>query len=573
MNGMRICVALLCSLGLHATAYADTTLYLNGTLYTANEGAPWADAMIVEDGTIRFVGTEEEARSALSTPYETEDLEGRFVMPGIIDAHTHPGLVGALTSDEGPDEPRIPQTSREDMYAWLEAYADENWYVPIIVLGEWNTALFGAQGPHRDDLDKIFTYRPAFLFDSSGHSMWLNSAALFILGIDEETPDLSDGISYFVRDEDGRPTGWVKEFALLPYLGDLLLPDDATLKDNMRTFVHYLSGKGVTSLLDGGNFGWDDPVYAALRDLDDEGALPLRYEGVYHIYEPSQLPIAIEELEALRTNYAGGNLTLNTIKIHFDGVAEIHTAGLLAPYSDAPEHTGGVLFTVSELTAFILELAEKEIDLHLHVVGDRATRVALDSIEAARTAHRGDLPIEIALAHLEVVAPEDINRFQPLDIHANFTPHWFGGYFPGSDVTLGEERYTHSQRARSFVEAGANVTFSSDVVTGFESYRANPFFGMQTGMTRQEPGDGPNASIMQLESERLDLTHLLQGYTLNAARQLGVSDNLGSLEPGKTADFIILNRNPFDVSPYELSHVTPIATYLGGEKRIPATAP
>jgi hypothetical protein len=547
------------------SARAEETLYRNGQIYTVNEAQPWADAMIVEDGIIKFVGQEEEAGQHLATNHTTTDLAGAFVMPGIIDAHTHPGLVAALTDDAGPDEPRIPETSKEEMFKWLEQYASDNWYLPVVVLGEWNVALFAPEGPHKDDLDKIFTYRPALLFDNSGHSMWLNSAALFLLGVDKDTPDLSPNISYFVRDEDGEPTGWVKEFALFPYLGDLLLPGHEDLKQNLKTFLDYLSTKGVTSLVDGGNFSWHDPVYAALKELNDEGNLHIRYEATYHIYHPAQIEFAIDELLNLREKYAGGLISFNTIKIHFDGVAEINTAGMIEPFANEPENRGGVLFTSEELSAFIGQSADKGIDLHLHSVGDRATQTALDAVQMAQQENEGALPIQTTLAHLETTAPQDIARFKELGVHANFTPHWLGGYFSGGGLALGPERHFVSQLARSFYEAEANVTFSSDVVTGFEAYRANPFFGMQTGANRQEVSSGADGSIMNPASERLTIEQMLTGYTINGARQLGTQDRLGSLQVGKAADFIILDANPLTSNTYEIHTIKPQAVYLDGE--------
>lgn len=568
MRATHFLTALIAVTTLITSATASETLFSNGQVYTMNPALPWAEAMIIEDGVIKFVGTNADAQDQVSGDADTVDLEDSFVMPGVIDAHTHPGLVAALTEEEGPDEPRIPQTSKQEMFDWLEQYASDNWYLPIVVLGEWNVALFAPEGPHRDDLDKIFTYRPAILMDNSGHSMWLNSAALFLLGIDADTPNLSDNISYFVRDQNGDPTGWVKEFALLPYLGDLLLPSHPDLKENLRAFLDGLSKNGVTSLVDGGNFSWDDQVYAALRELDDEGALSIRYEGVFHIYHPEQLATAIDEMLALREKYAGGLVSIKTIKIHFDGVAEINTAGMIEPFENEPGSRGGVLFTSEELSLFIETLADQQIDLHMHSVGDRATQTALDAVDLARTRRGSPLPIEITLAHLETTKPEDIVRFQELDVHANFTPHWFGGYFKGRALALGPDRHFVSQVANSFFENSANVTFSSDVVTGFEAPRANPFFGMQTGINRQEISEGHEGAIMNPASERLNVAQMLQGYTINGARQLGAEESIGSLEIGKAADFIILNANPFAVDNYEIHQIIPTDVYLNGVSQL-----
>lgn len=561
---IRAFSTVFCLAAATTAAQGETTLLTNGTIYTANTAAPWADAMIIEDETIRFVGAEAEALASLSGEYRTRDLEGRFVMPGIIDAHTHPGLVAALPASDASEAGTIPSGTREEIYAWIEAYADENWYIPIVSLSGLDTAAFGPEGPHRDDLDQIFTYRPAFLMDATGHSMMMNSAAMWLLGIDEETPDIKPELSYFVRDEDGRLTGWVKEFALIPHMGDFLLPGDDELKANLHAFTQYLSRHGVTSLMDAGNFDWDDTIYTLLRELDDEGALPIRYEGIYHIYRPEQIHIAADEIKALREKYAGGNLTFNTVKIHYDGIGQVRTAGLLEPYANDPHNHGGIMFTAEELKGLMLQLAHEGINLHIHAIGDRAIRTVLNGVEQTRAELGGDLPIEIGLSHLEVAHMDDIGRFAELDVHANFTPHWFGGYFASDERQYGPVRAASIYPIRAFYDAGANVTISSDVITGEGAWRAAPFVGIQTGMTRQEPTSDASAAILQPETERVSLSQLLQGYTLNAARQLGVDGELGSLEAGKFADFIILDRNPFETDTYDIQNVAPVAVYLGG---------
>ena len=484
-------------------------------------------------------------------------------MPAIIDGHTHPGLVALL--GESADEEKLPTTSKQEMYDWMREYAKVNLDIPFIVLGEWNLNFFGLKGPHKSDLDEIFPHRPAMIFDSSGHSIWLNSAALEAFNITKDTPDLSENISYFVKDDQGEPTGWVKEFALMPYMEEFLIRDLKVTKERLKNYVDFLASRGVTTLLDAGNFGVYHHIYNAVSELDKEGNLPLRYEGSYHIYSPQQLDIAVSELLALRKKYGGKRLTFSTIKIHYDGVAEINTAGMLEPFFNEPDNSGGILFTKDQLVILMKELAVHDLNLHMHVVGDRATRIALDAVEKMRELNNGALPLEVTLAHLETVAPEDIKRFIKLGVHANFTPHWLGGgVFIGGDEGLGEERKYRSQMVKSFLDAGANVTFSSDVVSLSESKRADPFLGMQIGATRQEPAGGIDAEIFMPKTERVSIGQMIKGYTINAAHQLGLESKLGSIEAGKQADFIVLDKNPFAISIYEIKNINVTSVVMDG---------
>ena len=306
----------------------------------------------------------------------------------------------------------------------------------------WDVATYLPHGPHKRDLDDISRLRPIMLNDNSGHSVWVNSAFLRLFGIDADTPDLSRNLSHFVRDENGEPTGWVKEFSLLPYFGDRFVPDADELKERLLKYLNYMSSRGITTLWDAGNFNMDDAVYQAAHDIAREGNLPLRWEGSHHIWAPEQIETAVESLVRLREKYAHGKLQFNSIKIHYDGLQDILTAAMLEPYVTDPDNYGGVLFTTERLSGFMQELDAHRIDLHMHASGDRATGNILDAVKEARDALGRPLGIEVTISHLFSVADSDVARFQELGVHANFTPHWFGGtaYGDAREINVGPER-------------------------------------------------------------------------------------------------------------------------------------
>ena len=190
-------------------------------------------------------------------------------------------------------------------------------------------------------------------------------------------------------------------------MGDRLVPDSDELKERMLKYLNYMSSKGVTTLWDAGNFNMDDAVYQVAHDIAREGNLPLRWEGSYHIWAPDQIDIAAESLLRLRERYSHGKLQFNTIKIHYDDMQDILTAGMLESYVTDPDNYGGVLFTPQRLSSFMQELDGHGIDLHLHAAGDRATRNILDAVEQARGALGRPLGIEVTLSHLFSVAPLD----------------------------------------------------------------------------------------------------------------------------------------------------------------------
>lgn len=541
------------------------TLYTNGQIYTQSE-SNLAEAIAVKDGKIIAVGSTEEIAKRASE--RTVDLNGRFVIPGMIDAHTHPGLVSILGSAD-PNTPVLPQVStKQELLDWLQLFAIAAANEPFIFMGAWDVSMFLPEGPRKEDLDAIFPTKPVVLSDNSGHGFWLNSAALAFFGIDNNTPDLSENVSVFVRDETGELTGWVKEFALIPSLGPLLfsLQEEEEIASRLESFLDYLSSKGVTTIWDGGNFNGSDDIYALVKYLEDEQKLPLRYEGSYHIYDPAQIDIAVDELLRLRELYQGNLLTFNTVKIHYDGTTELKTANVIDEYVGNQGH-GGSLFDPLRLSQFILELDQHEIDLHLHAIGDQATRNILDAVELAIDAKGSDLVNEITVSHLHVVNPDDIVRFKQLGVHANFTPQWFSDLVFGQagDLNLGEPRGSSKWLARSFFAADANVTFSSDVIDHSTIERANPFVGIQMGITRQEYSLGAGAPINSPLNQVLTMEQMIKGYTLNGARQLGRESTLGSIEVGKHADFVVLDQNPFEVATQEIAHIQPVATFVSGQ--------
>jgi predicted amidohydrolase YtcJ len=566
LSPLTFAAIVACAPVLARAVETETVLLTDARVYTGVPDAPWAEAVAIRGDRLVYVGSKEGAPGP-GDSVRTINLHGAFVMPGLIDAHTHPGLVAVRGSGD-PARDRalaLPDGSREQLFAWLRQFAREHPSDEPLFLRSWDVATFLPEGPNRKDLDAIFPTRPVLLFDNSGHSTWANTAMLAMLGIDEQTPDLSPGLSMAVRDASGQPTGWLKEFIATPTLLPMLVPPDPVFRARLKQFLGYLSSRGVTTVFDAGNYLIDRRVYSILSDLDRADELPLRYYGSYHVWRAPQMDDAIKQLLELRAKYGGRNLRFDTIKIHLDGLAEVMTARMLAPYASG-ESRGGILFDKERLVEFLLRLDAAGIDVHVHTAGDGATRDMLDAVQEARRNLGRPLQIQVTLAHLFVVSPEDMPRFRQLDVNANFTPQWFSGvqYGHAAVVTLGPERADRQQMARSLVRAGANVTFASDVVSSGGIPRSDPFVGIQMSMTRREL-DGTQASDRNpREDEALTLPQALAAYTLAGARQLAIADEVGTLEAGKRADLVILDSDPFAVRIEALHHIKVKAVFHDG---------
>ena len=549
---------------------ADSVLR-GGKFFTVDEAQVWAEAVAIKDGRFVYVGDDAGVQSFVGPDTDRHDLGGKLAIPGLVDSHTHPGMMGRETAGftavpvgGGPRGTLPRDGNKEEILAAVEAYAEANPDLAWIEMGSWSGNLYGVAGPHRRDLDRIVPDRPVML--GSVHSLWVNSVALEMMGVDSTTPDPVPGLAFFVRDADGEPTGWIKEYAIWPYAQHLTDVDLESNKEGIVTFLEYLSRHGVTSLFDAGNFNYHDLTYSFLAELEAAGRLPVRYEGSYHIFLPDHVPDAIDELQRLRRTYGSERLRFNTIMIHLDGTNEIRTGAVLEPYSDDPGNRGTTLLDTGQLRDFIVQLHEARIDLHMHIVGDRGVRIALDAVEAARRSVDGELYPRVTLCELDIIDTADYPRFKQLGVIANYTPQWhgLGDRLPLTAATLGP-RFERMVLVQPLLDDGAVVAFSSGVNSFRAMERANPYLGMQIGHNRQYHQQGEAAPIRLPMTERLDLEDLVKGYTLNGAYQLRMDDQLGSIEVGKLADLVVLDRNLFEVDRYEIHEVRPEAVIMEGE--------
>jgi len=535
----------------------------NGQIYTVDENQPWAEAVVIRDGDFVYVGS-----NAGATAYaadNTTDLGGRMVIPGIVDGHTHPGLYGIEQYNAG-----FVETDREafleELRIWAEDNPGEDWVRgccwPVI------TYVDGPVGPDRRELDEIFPDRPVWLTSSSWHSYWLNSRALEALGVDEDSEDPRFPIAIYKRDDDGRLTGWLKEGAGWQFFGQVFEINEDIHNASVREFLQYLSMRGVTTLYDGGNLDYSDAVYQLLYDLEEAGELPIRYEGTYMVSVPARRAHAVAEMRRFREAYGGERLQFNTIKLFMDGIHENRSSAMFEPFTDDLDYESNTTLTVEELHDWLIELHEAQFDLHIHAIGDFAVNVVLEGVEMAQATVGDDFYPRVTMAHLQNIHPGDRERFAELGVSANFTAWWHGIDSPDPALAgLGPERSHQSYPVRPLYDSGANVTFSSD---DWRLDVLSPFLGIQVGHTRQYPdimlsGDQDPEAFKGPTSEKLPLEYMIRGFTINGAYQLRMEDRIGSIESGKSADFVVLPENLFEVNPKAIYTLMPDAVIMEGE--------
>ena len=506
------------------------------------------------------------------------DLGGRTVIPGFIDSHTHPSMLTASLWHV-----RLPWTMDVDeLLAFIREYAEAHppEEVPYLYFEYYPSAMFRGVPPTKELLDSAVSDRPALCQDFSEHAHWVNSRMLELLGVTKDTPDPQPPLEVFVRDEDGEPTGHVLEMAYAPFLGGMFdklgwTPPDTVTPDSLQHYFGFLAESGVTGIFEA--LVEDEAMFASVAELERRGDLHLFYEGSLRFRDRTDLPAVIERVRHCQDVYGSERIRINTLKLFLDGTNESGNSALLEPVCSHPGgdgELGEIGIDTDELTD-CFELANAAgVDVHIHMVGDRAFRVACDAVEAVRRRireARGEWTIQVTFAHCELVDPADMVRPAELGIILNWSTHWSGGYFgEGSRQHLGDERWDRMYRFNEFADSGAVVAFSSDVVTGYEMHRGAPFFGMQVAHTRIDPefpldaDRFPDAMRPQADA-RIPVERLLRGYTIDGARQLRLDDSIGSITVGKVANLNVLSADPLSVEPRRLSGIRCDAVLFEGD--------
>jgi predicted amidohydrolase YtcJ len=570
--GLSVILIASCTSGGDEGQEGNADLILTGArIFTSNKQHPWAEAIAIKDGRFIYVGDTAGVSAYQSDSTHSVDLDGRLVIPGLVDSHAHPGYIAVEQFGE------IAETSEEEMLVAVKKYADEHPDDEWLRLCCWPIDLYinGDQGPNRQTLDAVIPDRPVWFVSEWWHSGWLNSKALEVIGVDSSTPEPKPGIATYVRDEHGEPTGWVKEGAGWQHFAEQFEIGEGAHREsheeNMMAALQLLSEAGVTTLYDAGNFGYEDRIFGFMSELEKKGKLPVRYEGTYQIFTPERVQSAISEMKRYRKEFGGDRLQFNTVKLFMDGINQNHAGGLIEPYADVPSYVGDTMLTVNELRDFLLELDKERFDIHIHTMGDLAVRRVLDAVAAAKELVKDEFYPRVTIAHLEVINAADVLRIKELGVIANYTPWWFAARKDDAlKTSFGDERYEDMYRARTLLESGITVTFSSDEWWGGELLPTylNPYFGIQTGRTRQSPKEwreeGDDAIRLPVD-EQLSIEQLITGYTWNGAYQLRMEDEIGSIETGKRADLVILDDNLFEMDSDKIWQVKPAAVMMDGE--------
>ncbi len=539
----------------------------NAKIFTADKNNPEASALVVKDGKFVYVGDE-----AGLAKYEGEitDLGGKFIMPGILDTHVHVTTsIGFEYADLGLRfECNGKQEALDFMADYISKHPGEERYRFMMEKKDLNGEILT-----KEDLDAICPDAELVLLEGECHSNWVNSKVLERHGITDDTPDPVPGLSYFVR-KDGHVTGNSFESASWPFLFDGVNPTDEQIEAPLQRLIDYCVNAGVIGIFDAG-FPEHEPfherIYAYLRKMDKEGRLPVYIDGCYMLTNPSKTDKALEELKRFNREFNTPHLKVHTLKILMDGTQKIHTAAMVTPYEGTQER-GYTTFDADGIAYILKHLNEAGLDLHVHTVGELASRIVLDGVELARKELGDAFRVRVTCCHLEIQDDADLPRFAKLGVMANFTPWWHSGDPAISATWLGTERASKMFRCKTIWDSGALVTWSSDNVAYTDFVTWSPYLGMEVGMTRQITEKTRSyeytrsAAVLPPAEERMSVEEMILGYTINGAIQLGVEDKKGSIEAGKDADFLVFDKDLLTAEKEGFSFNAPAEVYMHGKK-------
>ena len=543
-------------LALAAAPERPADLLLTGAaVYTMDPARSWAEAVAVREGRIVFVGTARDAQAWRGPRTRVVDLTGRMMLPGFHDAHVHPVSGGVELAQCNLNDLATAEAVIDKVRQCAAGRGPDEW----VVGGGYGLPVFPGGLARKEDLDAVTGGRPAYLSSADGHSVWVNSKALAIAGVDASTRDPENG--RIERNDKGEPVGTLRESATSLVGRHVPRPSPALRLDGLRQALARLNRAGVTAVQEADA---SRDLLETYRDAERSRELTVR-ATVALATDARRGPEQVDDLLRLRTEFMSARVRPVAAKIFADGVIEGRTAAMIEPYLDRPGFRGEPNLSRDKLTALVRRLAAAGFNVHVHAIGDRAIRETLDAMEAARP-EAADRDLRFQIAHLQLIRPEDVPRFRRLGVIANFQPLWAYADSYMKDLTwpaLRRELWAYMYPMRSLVRSGAVVAFGSD----WSVSSLVPLEGMQVAVTRQSP-DGEPSEVMQPD-EVIDLPQALAAYTIGAAYAMGLEKETGSIEVGKRADLVVLDSNVFEVPVRRLGQTRVLMTLLDGKPVYP----
>jgi predicted amidohydrolase YtcJ len=530
-------------------AHADTIIdRANGyTLNAAGQLQRFTSLAFDDLGRIIAVGSEQETAAALPRA-EHIDVQGKTLLPGLIDAHGHVFELGEIASGVELYSPASLNGAVKAVADFARAHPKNAW---IIGFG-WNQEIWKlGRFPTAAELDVVVRDRPVLLHRVDGHAIWVNTKALEMAGVTRETPDPAGG--KIERDVSGKPTGVLVDAAMELVNKVVPLPTPAEARATLDVALASLAKVGLTSVHDAGIKVVQDDIY---RDYADHGKLTTR---VYAMIGDTTGDFDELSKDGPLKSYANDVYALAAVKLYSDGALGSRGAALLAPYSDMPSTKGLLFYPDAEMRAKMNKAMKAGYQVNIHAIGDAGNHQILDAYAQLIPQYK-NVELRHRIEHAQVVTPEDIPRFKQLGIIPSMQPTHATSDQNMAEQRVGHERIKGAYAWRTFLDQGSKIACGSD----FPIESPNPFEGLHAAVTRQNNANVPVGGWYK--NQAMTLTEAFRCFTLDAAWAAHQESVIGSLEKGKWADFILIDRDIFKAPPEQLGKTQVLQTWMGGKK-------
>ena len=516
-------------------------------VWTGDPGRPWAEAVAVSGETILAVGTAGDVAPLIGADTEVIESAGGMLVPGFIDTHVHFLAGGAALASVQLRDAQTPEEFAGRIEAFAKTVQPGEW----ILGGAWDHTLWGGELPHRDWIDAVTPDNPLWIFRLDGHMALANSLALQQAGVDADTPDIAGG--EIVRDEDGRPSGILKDNAMM--LVEEAVPEatERQLDGYLDAAMRYLAGNGVTTvhdMSDGVGDGWAG--LETYRRAAARGGLITRIYAVTPLAEWQALADDIER-------HGRGDEWLKTggVKGFMDGSLGSHTAAMLEPFTDTPGESGFLLDSLDNLRAMMLGADAAGLQLNIHAIGDKAIRDLLDIFHDV-AAGNGDRDRRLRMEHAQHIHPDDIPRFAVQGVIASMQPYHAIDDGRWAEDVIGPQRAKTTYAFRSLIDSGAHLALGSDWFVA----PADPLAGIYAAVTRRTlDGRNPGGWVPE---QKISVEQALRGYTYEGAFASFDEDRKGVLKPGMLADMVLIDRDLTAIPPETIRDAKVLKTIVGG---------
>ena len=523
--------------------HSENMIITNAKIWTGNEKQPFAEAMAVSGDTIVAVGSMSEVMKHSSGEGTVIDMEGRFVTPGFIDSHVHLLQGGSNLASVQLRDASTP----EEFIKRIKDYAATQKPGTWILGGDWD-GMGWESLPHRTWIDSVTPDNPVFVSRLDGHMGLANSLAMKLAGVDGGVKDVSGGT--IERDSRGEPTGIFKDNAM--DLISVKIPEqsDEEVDRALVAAMNYLASNGVTSV-----HGVDAASYADAIDR-----VRARGEQITRIYYLKTISRWMDLKEQIEREGKGDRwVSTGGVKGFVDGSLGSHTAAFIEPYSDLQTDSGLFVNSKEDLYQWISESDRAGLQVVIHAIGDRAINFLLNTYERVAM-ENGERDRRFRIEHSQHIAPGDITRYAELKVIASMQPYHAIDDGRWAEEYIGPERMKTTYAFRSLIDSGATVAFGSDWFVA----PATPLEGIYAAVTRRTlDGKNPDGWVPE---QKITMEEALKAYTINAAYASFVEDIKGTLEPGKLADFVVLDRDLIAIDPVEIWDMKVRQTWVGGKK-------